>query len=1195
MRKFTWLLLILLHPSLSFAQWTNLDTGINDNLTGVVFLDENGLASGVNGLYYTTTGGMGVGSWTRFVITTNAAHSTIYENTVFTHCYSNSSNINNNGFVYACGYDAVANKGVIFKISLPSMAYEIKYYGLLNSKLNKLGYLDSISRYVAVGDNGLLLTFSDTALTTIVTGWSYDLSSVSTMGGTVIFGTDQKMIRASVNVSNISSVTEVSTPNVTHKDVSFSGLNSSYLYGLGDNSFSFTDLTSTTNYVTRYNQNYYGPLDANGLEYYGNNFYIGTDHGIYKCYSTTTSFQIISIEWQPSSLNYQINDFWKQSGNTDYYAFGNNGVILKSTNFGGATKPYVSINTDGGCYPGSIQFSAITGTATSGSWYNNGNLFHTGITTFNYSLPSAGAYTISLTVQNSFGEQSTATRVINLVPQPQIDKTITLSDNILCKQQAIQVQIADSEPNVIYTLKMEGQPNSNFGQSPISTSGVLSFTTGMIDVSANYYIYAKNSLANCGVRFTGNFPITVEETAANFHSGLINAEVNELVNFYENTVDSQNFEWQFTPNASVSTSGLPNPQLSFSAPGQITTTLHSWSNNDCHDTVVENKPYVFELPSVQDDCFILTNHSDDPSWPGYYNPDISQMIPTSDGILTCGTYCNEIFDSNYGTTQNMSGKRGGYLSKMDSNGVLKWTVYNVNTVTINVNDNVIYSVAEDANGDIYISGKGVGKFYDNSGRVTNLSATYATPAYYIIKLNAKGEIIWYVQNNIFGFIKIAVDSQKNLIALSDFRTDFTTIPMYLNGVAVSQIGQQVVTPLATNSIVKFSPQGNVLWDTKAYLDSANNRDLIDVGIDGSDNIYIAAGFDGYARIYQPGSNTLSQLISGDGRYGSKIGIFKLNSSGVVQWKLRSRTSNTANDDVDSTVVSRMIVENDGTVYLTGSNSTGDNWYGTLNYTHIFNNANGTSTSTNQGPYFVAKVSASGICEWIRGSGHTYYGYGHNLLKSGNEIFVVGQFSNNNVNSASAYFDSTNGNGYNLTLNKFDYFISVYDESGNLKRLFLNNDGTNVNNFFGFTGFFKGAGNYFYMAKNLGYSSSSQLYHDFGMTTDNFNGIDGTILRFTESCGVPRFDATLSNSDWTTTELEKLTIVPNPTSGEFSIELKTNMENVVLEIYDIGGKKLAQKEFNSVTKVTSFLNGQNGLYFIRLKTADNQKWFKLIKH
>ncbi|WP_396194058.1 T9SS type A sorting domain-containing protein [Flavobacterium sp.] len=1195
--KHYYFFLFFLFTGISNAQWVNLDTGINDNLTGVVFLDENGLACGANGLYYTTTGGVGAASWTRFEITNNQAIANIYENTVFTHCYSKPSNTTNTGLVFACGQDTVTQKAVLFMINIPTMAYNLLYVGPNNSKLNKIDFSITYDRYFVVGDDGLLLRFNDSQVNTITTGLTDDLLSVGTASSSILLGTDQKIMRTSIIGFSIGTVNVVPTINATNKDVLFSNSNSSNVYGVGGDSFSYTDLSSTTNFNTRYNQNYYGPLDANGFILYSSNFYIGTNHGIYRCSYATSSFSNVSAEWQVTSLNHHIKDFWKQDGTTDFYAFGNNGVVLKTNGNGGATKPYVRINANGGCYPGGIALSAVTGSANSYSWYINNNLVQTGTNSFTYNFPAVGVYTVTLTVQNSAGEQSTDTKTIYIVNPPQIDKQVTLSDNILCKQEIVQIQIADSEPNVIYTLKMEGQPNSNYGQSQASTGGILTFNTTMIDVTGSYYIDAKNSLANCSRRFTGNFLITVEETKAEFHAGLINAEVNETVEFFENTTDSQNFEWQFSPNASVTSSSLPNPQVSFSAPGLVTTTLHSWSDNDCHDTVVASKPNIFEPDAAAADCFLLVNNSNDPNWPGGYNPDISQTTPTSDGFLLSGTYFNEIFDSTQGVTLNLEGKKGGYLSKYDRNGVIKWTVYNINTAFGNNNDNGVYSTAIDLLGNIYIAGKGNGKFIDNTGRSTDLSATLNLPQYYLIKLNAKGELIWYAQNNSFSFVKMEVDQQNNLIALSNHRDSFTLVQTYFNGALAQEIGQQVVSPQATNLILKVSPSGNIIWDTKVYLYSANRIGLSNLGIDGSNNIYFTMDFDLQAKVYQAGSNTISETITGDGSYGSKIGLVKMSPNGEILWKLRSRTIDANGFPSDLTYANKMIVENDGTIYLTGANDTGYNYFGPLNFTHVFENTNGTTVSTQKGPYFLAKVNTNGICQWIRGSGYTYYGFGENLLKSGNEIHVVGQIFNNtnDGDNCTALFDSTNGNGYNLTINRYDYFVSVYDEAGNLKRLFLNNDGGNVNHFYGFKGFFKGTGDYFYLAKNMGYpSSTTQVYNDFGLTMPAFNGVDGTVVRFTESCAVSKYDATLSNNDLSSNALENLVIVPNPTANEFSITLNDSFESATLEVYDITGKLISEVQFDNVTKVSSSINGQNGLYFVRLKSENNQKWFKLIK-
>ncbi len=1191
MRYLALLLLVLINCIGVNAQanWTNLDTGINDNLTGVVFLNLNGMASGEQGLYYTTTGGQGPLSWTRLQIA-DPTLSAIYENTKFTHCYSSHSNTTDTGYVYACGQDLATTKAVILKIAIPSMVVTLKYSGAVNTQLNKIEWGSNVGRYVAVGNNGLMISFSDSAKTTINSGTTDDLTTVDfDVNSYFYFGSYGKVKRATLNNTTLTNVYELDIPNTPVKDINLQySVGGDYL--LSNNVFS---TTPSSQRKTIYN----GPLNMNCLWVETGGFIlVGTDQGIYRTVESSYNFLTNALELQPETTNYHIKEFWKQDLNTNKYACGDNGVILRTSIYGGYPKPYVRITTtDGGCYPGSVTFHALWGTAVSGKWYVNGTVVQNTLGNFYYTFTAVGTYTISLVVKNNDGVESTDTISFSVVTPPDITKTVTLSKNLLCKQETVQVQVANSEPNVIYSLQ-QGFSGGSYGISQPSTGGNLTFNA-TIDLTGDYYIYAQNSLANCGRRFNNPFHIVVEETKADFHSSLINAEVNEPVDFYQNAVDSQNFEWHFNPNATVSTSGLPDVQSSFTLPGQATTSLHSWSNNGCHDTVTENIPFVYETPAVQDDCFLLTNNSTDPNWPGYYNPDISQMVPISSGFLTCGTFFNEIFDSNYGITLNLNGKKGGYLAKHNRNGVLKWVVYNVNTTSINTNDNVIYSCAEDSNGDIYISGKGSGKFYDNAGHVTDLAQTPIgiTNRYYLIKLNSKGELIWYMQNYVFGFVKLAIDHQNNITALSEFVTNYVSPQLYFNGVAGQLIGQQT-TPMdeeATNEIIKISPQGTVIWDTKVRLESANIREFYDLGFDSTNNIYISMGYDIYARIYRPGNNS-SQIIYGDGAYGGKIGIVKLNTNGQIVWLTQSGTVNTESNPNDGNRLYAMIVEDNGTIYFTGSNATGLNWNAPLNYTYVFYNTNSTVTTTNQGPYFVAKVNAAGICQWIRGAGHTYYGSGQQIAKAGNEIFAVGQISNNSGNSCSGNFDSTNGNNYNLTINKFDYFVSVYDESGNLKRLFVNNEDTNVNNFDGFTGFFKGTDDYFYLAKNLGYTLSSQVYHDFGMTTPTLNGVDGTIVRFTESCGILKYDATLGNNDFSNSLFDNLSVVPNPTTGEFSIKLHNTFNNIVMIVTDITGKVVSEEKFNNVTEISSNITGETGLYFVRLKSSQGEKCFKLIK-
>src|SRR5690606_8559564 len=133
-----------------------------------------------------------------------------------------------------------------------------------------------------------------------------------------------------------------------------------------------------------------------------------------------------------------------QGGNTSVYAYGNNGLIMKTTNGGGATRPYVEITSNGGCFPGSIQLTALTGSSTSYTWLVNGNQVQTGTNNFSYNFPEAGSYDVTLNVQNAAGEQGFHTKTIHMVNLPGINKPVSVSDVILCKAESTQIQIENS-------------------------------------------------------------------------------------------------------------------------------------------------------------------------------------------------------------------------------------------------------------------------------------------------------------------------------------------------------------------------------------------------------------------------------------------------------------------------------------------------------------------------------------------------------------------------------------------------------------------------------------------------------------------------------------------------------------------------------------------------------------------------------
>lgn len=1197
MRYLVLFLFVVCNINVSFGQWENLNTGINDNLTGVVFLQNNGLACGEHGIYITTTGGVGAGSWTRFQITNNATNADIYENTKFTHCFTKISNSTDTGYVYVCGQDNVTHKAILLSIALPTLTYQFRYIGAADTKLNKIDYSSSYARYIAVGDGGLMLSFSDsTSLVTLTSGTTDDLTAIHCNNGVLVhYGSAGKIRRGQI-ISNAiypDNLVVASTP-ATPKDICVP-------YAVGGDYFLNMNLSSSP-LLTR-NTYYTAPLNANSVLLSGTYVFVGTDQGIYRCAHDVANFTTLPLEWQPSSNNFAINMFWKQTSGTYTYAAGNNGVILRTYNNGGGTKPYLTMSTVGGCYPATTAFTAVTGSATTANWYANNQLFHTGLGNFSYTFPAAGTYNISVVTQNSSGEQSTASQTLYLVNPPNINKVVTLNDYILCHQETVQVQIANAEPNVTYTLMKEGQYDVNYGQSPAATGGNLVFTSLPIDVTGNYYIYANSSLVDCGQRFTGNFLITVEETKAFFQADLINANPNEVVHFYQQTTDAAHYNWQFAPNASTVTATLPNPQTSFASLGATTVVLDAASDNGCHDVLTTNGPYIYPVAEETHggECYQLINHGPDPQWPGHFNPYVSEIAPVADGFISCGAYTGDTFDSKFGRTKDMSGKRGGYLAKYTKNGTLRWMVYTIQTpVYDNSNENIFHSCTADADGNIYLCGRGSGYFYDNAGAVINLAVApyWSSARYFIIKLNANGQLLWYLQNNILEFTKVAVDHENNPVVLSSQYG--ITVPLYLNGnftQPIAQTGLTTTTPSSNFAILKLSPQGALLWDANVYIQAANEKGIMDLGFDSSNNIYMYALYDMQINLYSTGS-TVAHNIPGDGAWGSKVCLFKYNKDGQFQWLQRSRTT-TADMYTDVTTARDMTVTDDGTVYLTGSNFNNSYTNQTTASQHVFENTDGSVTATHLGKYYTAKINADGVCQWLRGAGMTYYGEGVQVTVSGNEVYAIGRIGDNYSQPSSlTQFDSTDGNGYGLTMTDgSDYFMTVYDLEGNLKRIVKN--GLNTGGVLmywgttGFNGFFKD-GNHFYLAKNIRYYNfpTTPYYSDWGVVLPDMDEIEANITRFTEQCGVIAYDATLGTA--TTPSANAFTLVPNPTTGAFSIDLKTDYVSVQMALYDITGKCIAKETFANTHAVNTTVNGAKGIYFVQLKADNKEQWFKLIK-
>lgn len=286
MKKFFCFFLVLTYV-ITKAGWVNVQTGINDDLTGIAFKSSYGLMSGKKGLYGTTTGG-GAGTWSKVAFQGSPSDSMIYNNVQFYDC-SMGSDLQT---AFACGEDMINHKALLVKVNFPALTAEIVYTGASNSTLTKLGFHSPSSTHYAVGAQGLIVKITNAAATVVEKKLNLDFSSIAFYGDQFCVTT-----RDSYHVGLIQSGEFQYTSN-NYNAGSFKSAvlaTEQNLYITGNAHY-----VSSGGLLSKYSYYDFGALNGNCV-HSNNGVFVGTDHGIFKADSYGTVLQ-----WQPSSGRYTI-------------------------------------------------------------------------------------------------------------------------------------------------------------------------------------------------------------------------------------------------------------------------------------------------------------------------------------------------------------------------------------------------------------------------------------------------------------------------------------------------------------------------------------------------------------------------------------------------------------------------------------------------------------------------------------------------------------------------------------------------------------------------------------------------------------------------------------------------------------------------------------------------------------------------
>ena len=430
------------------------------------------------------------------------------------------------------------------------------------------------------------------------------------------------------------------------------------------------------------------------------------------------------------------------------------------------------------------------------------------------------------------------------------------------------------------------------------------------------------------------------------------------------------------------------------------------------------------------------------------------------------------------------------LPFMTSNGVLKWMAHTEKHR--NSERDVMFSVVVDQESNIYVCGHSNGFFYDNFGNHIDFSQT-AGPGF-IVKLDHRGKLIWHMEILREYPKRIHVDNENNLIVITSTRNySITPHKIYINNVLTDTLGKMAIDPGPAYSFAKFSPNGSLIWDTRIELRSVNGHFVDDIATDRNNNILLLGNYEQASDFYSVGSNIPYELERAGIGYGQRGFLAKYDTDGQLGWISTSYVAGVGNP---TTHVNSMVVDNDGNCYVTGRNNCNDN--GDI---HTFLNWDGSTTQKSVGGFYVAKINPSGVCEWIGGAAHSYYGFGEAIIIHEDELIALGKMSNNDGSLEPVTIISSDGRHLDYTIEPADYILAVYDFDGNLKRIVTN--GVNGDLFYNdrVTGLFKGPDDQYFLSRNLGFFHGLNDYEHFDHIVDSTQGIDATISKISESCGI----------------------------------------------------------------------------------------------
>ena len=511
-------------------------------------------------------------------------------------------------------------------------------------------------------------------------------------------------------------------------------------------------------------------------------------------------------------------------------------------------------------------------------------------------------------------------------------------------------------------------------------------------------------------------------------------------------------------------------------------------------------------------------------------------------VYLIGSFYNSI-DLNLGAGSDIvisNGSSDIFFAKYDKNGNYLWGKSVGGIGGDNGNEIIV-----DNQLNIYIAGtfQDTVDFDSNIG-INNL--VYLSGNIFFAKYDINGNYI-YAKNigssDLSNFnslnYKFAIDNQYNLYLLGVFigEGDFDPSSSY-----VSMTGDNSLF------LAKYDANGGYLWSgTTSRIFPLGYNYLYNIAIDNNNSIYLTGSF----------WNSVDFDISASTHYISSLGsadIFfaKYSSSGNLVF---TKTIGSLGGEG----VTDILIDNSKSIIIMGQFS------GMLDFDPSGNMV--TLNSQGYGDIFIAKYDSVGNYTWAKSFGGVGVDKGNSIcIDASNNLYTTGLFNGN------ACIDPLGSIGGNATSQgDADIFFSKYNS--NCELIWAKSMGT-----FGYdTGYYikKGGSNNIYLVLQC----SDSLDVDFDQ---NVIKIGNGIVKYTE---LPTsIEESLSNI---------FEVYPNPTLGSVSIKSNQILNNILVEIIDIGGRIIYSRAFED-TNFIDLILGEKGVYFIRVEYQNELHYYKVIK-